>query len=117
MTADPYLPSSVAEVFAQVANRLREEPWRAGGRHTRYQILVQDGPEQGAWAIVLKGSGGGAGRGRIVDPPPDVTIAMSTADLLGLVSGQRSAVVLFLSGRLKVTGEVALATKLGEVLR
>lgn len=109
--------SSVAEVFAQVNQRLREEPWRAGGRHTRYQIVVQDGPEQGLWAIVLKGAGGGAGRGRIVDPPPDVTIAMRQDDLLGLVTGQKSAVVLFLSGRLKVTGEVALATKLGEILR
>ena len=45
-------------------------------------------------------------------PSPDVTIRMKGADFLGLVNGKLNPVAAFMTGRIRVEGDMALAMRL-----
>lgn len=45
-------------------------------------------------------------------PAPDVTVAMRDDDLVALFRGELSPMVAFMTGRLRITGDVGLAQRL-----
>ncbi|KAK7393886.1 hypothetical protein QQZ08_008624 [Neonectria magnoliae] len=67
-----------------------------------------------SWHIDLKESGQVAtGTGE----KPNVTLSLSDEDFGKLVTGKANAQRLFMSGKLKVTGDVMKATKLDPILK
>ena len=50
------------------------------------------------------------------DEPADVTLTASAEVFQGLLSGDTSATVAFMTGKLKIDGSMGLAMKLGQVL-
>ncbi|KAI1418538.1 sterol-binding-like protein [Hypoxylon sp. FL1857] len=70
--------------------------------------------ETESWHIDLKEKGTvGTGTGA----KPTVTLSLSDEDFSKLVSGQANAQRLFMSGKLKIKGDVMKATKLEPVLK
>ncbi|KAI5462487.1 SCP2 sterol-binding domain-containing protein [Mariannaea sp. PMI_226] len=70
--------------------------------------------ETDSWHIDLKDTGKvGKGLGQ----KPNVTMTLSDEDFSSLVAGKANAQRLFMSGKLKVSGDVMKATKLDPILK
>ncbi|KAL2148749.1 hypothetical protein VTH82DRAFT_1896 [Thermothelomyces myriococcoides] len=70
--------------------------------------------ETESWHIDLKNKGAvGKGPG----DKPNVTLSLSDADFGALVAGKANAQRLFMSGKLKIKGDVMKATKLDPILK
>ncbi|KAK9782542.1 putative SCP2 sterol-binding domain-containing protein [Seiridium cardinale] len=70
--------------------------------------------ETESWHIDLKESGS-VGKG--LGSKPTVTLSLSDEDFGKLVAGQANAQRLFMSGKLKVKGDVMKATKMEPILK
>ncbi|KAK3309005.1 SCP2 sterol-binding domain-containing protein [Achaetomium macrosporum] len=70
--------------------------------------------ETESWHIDLKNKGA-VGKG--LGEKPTVTLSLSDADFGALVAGKANAQRLFMSGKLKIKGDVMKATKLDPILK
>lgn len=70
--------------------------------------------ETESWHVDLKNSGR-VGKG--LGEKPNVTLSLADADFTNLITGKANAQRLFMSGKLKVKGDVMKATKLEPVLK
>ncbi|KAH7080168.1 SCP2 sterol-binding domain-containing protein [Paraphoma chrysanthemicola] len=111
-------PSSAA--FDEIARSLsndadRKDAIKKGGAIFSF-TLKNDGKED-SWYIDLKESGtvgkGAAPEGK----KAAVTLVLSDKDFGSLVAGKANAQKLFMSGKLKVKGDVMKATKLDPILK
>ncbi|MEV1247094.1 SCP2 sterol-binding domain-containing protein [Nonomuraea sp. NPDC050022] len=65
------------------------------------------------WTIVVRGP-----RARAFPGParaPSITLTLPAADLLRIVAGTANPAALLMSGRLQITGDVTLASRVGEM--
>ncbi|NXR16901.1 HSDL2 protein, partial [Cinclus mexicanus] len=69
----------------------------------------------GTWYIDLKTKGGSTGFGK---PPvtADVIMSMSSADFVKMFKGKLKPTLAFMSGKLRIKGNMALAIKLEKML-
>jgi putative sterol carrier protein len=72
------------------------------------------GDDGGEWSISIEDGKGSVTDGAIEDP--QCTVTMAAADFVGIVKGSANAQMLFMSGKLKVAGNMGLALKLQKVL-
>ncbi|XP_053158600.1 hydroxysteroid dehydrogenase-like protein 2 [Hemicordylus capensis] len=79
-----------------------------------YQFELS-GEEGGTWYIDLKNKGGSAGSG---EPPGkvDVIMRMSSSDFVKMFSGKLKPTMAFMSGKLNIKGDMALAIKLEKLM-
>ncbi|RKU46672.1 hypothetical protein DL546_008377 [Coniochaeta pulveracea] len=70
--------------------------------------------ETESWHIDLKNTGT-VGKG--LGEKPTVTLSLSDADFGNLVSGKANAQRMFMSGKLKIKGDMMKATKLDPILK
>ena len=56
------------------------------------------------------------GCAQLVDRPADCTIGISLANLEKMIAGKLNPVTAFATGRLKVSGDMSVALKLGKLL-
>ncbi|GLO58330.1 hypothetical protein PPUJ20066_43660 [Pseudomonas putida] len=70
------------------------------------------GPDRAFWSEVRDTSRTGAGR----HSTPDVTIEVAERDFLGIMGGTANVEELFASARLKITGNMGLATLLPQII-
>lgn len=104
---------SIKEIVEGIRTRAAANPGKTAGIHAVYQFH-------------LSGDGGGSFYAAIQDgaadvtegdhPSPQVTVTISAADFHSLVTGQLNPVSAFMSGRLKVSGDMGLAMKLQQFL-
>jgi len=66
-----------------------------------YNVLIKDGK-----ATIAEGE----------TPSPSCTVSISEDDFIDMLTGKQSGQMAFLTGRLKVTGDVGLAFKLGSFI-
>ena len=103
---------TVKETFDKMASRFRSE--RAGATNAVIQYEVS-GEGGGAWHAVIKDGTCTVNEG--VAPSPNLTIQIVAQDWLDMVSGKQAAQMLFMSGKLKVKGDMGLAMKLGSMFQ
>jgi putative sterol carrier protein len=72
------------------------------------------GPDGGTWILDMKEGTAGV---RQADEAGQCTIAISDADFVSMISGKLNPQMAFMSGKLKVKGDMGLAMKLGQVLQ
>lgn len=106
--------TSCADVFHnQIADRLQSKPEVAQQINSSYQFdLTGDGG--GQWAVDLT-----EGSGKVVDGTienPGVTVTMKAGDFLDLVAGKLNGQMAFMTGKLKIKGDMSLALKLQQLL-
>jgi len=101
---------TVKETFEAMAGRFRAD--KAAGTSATIQYDVS-GDGGGTWHAVIKDGtctvSAGAGTN------PNLTLQVSGPDWLDMVSGKQSGQMLFMSGKLKVKGDMGLAMKLGSL--
>ena len=72
------------------------------------------GPNGGTWIVNLKEGTAGV---RQADEQGQCTIAISDSDFVSMLEGKLNPQMAFMSGKLKVKGDMGLAMKLGQVLQ
>jgi putative sterol carrier protein len=101
---------TVKETFDAMASRFRPE--KAAGVNATIQYDIAGAGEQGgAWHAVIKDGACTVNPGTA--PSPTLTISMSGQDWLDMVGGKLSGQMAFMSGKLKLKGDMGLAMKIG----
>ncbi|KFR06393.1 Hydroxysteroid dehydrogenase-like 2, partial [Nipponia nippon] len=104
--------SPVAETFRVIQGAMTEEYVRSTQGVFQFEL---SGDEGGTWYIDLKTQGGSAGFGK---PPvaADVVMSMSSADFVKMFTGKLKPTLAFMSGKLRIKGNMTLAIKLEKML-
>ncbi|NWR97313.1 HSDL2 protein, partial [Motacilla alba] len=102
----------VAETFRVIQGAVTEEYVRSTQGVFEFELSGDGG---GTWYIDLKTKGGSAGFGK---PPvtADVVMSMSSADFVKMFTGKLKPTLAFMTGRLRIKGNMALAIKLEKML-
>jgi putative sterol carrier protein len=101
---------TVKEVFDQMPTRFRSEKAAGTSAVIQYDIT---GPGGGTWHTVIKDGACTVKEGPA--PTPTLTLSASAQDWLDMTSGKQTGQMLFMSGKLKLKGDMALAMKLGSL--
>ncbi len=103
-----------ASIFTlRIADRLANQPDKVKGLTAIYQFNIT-GDNGGNWAIRLNGEGGAVVEGSV--DSPGVTITMKDDDFVAMIKGTLNPNIAFMSGRLKVAGDIGLALRLQQVI-
>ncbi|XP_077107299.1 hydroxysteroid dehydrogenase-like protein 2 [Ranitomeya variabilis] len=102
------LKSPVEETFSVIEKSINEETVKSV--QGVYQFVLA-GSEEGTWYMDLKNDNGGVGKG---DPPikADVVMSMDSEDFVKMFTGKLKPTMAFMSGQLKIKGNMGLAMKL-----
>lgn len=101
---------TIKEVFDQMGGRFRPDKATGTNAVIQYDISGEGG---GTWHAVIKD-----GACTVQEGPgtnPTLTLSMAAPDWLDMVSGKQSGQMLFMSGKLKLKGDMGLAMKLGSM--
>ncbi|NWH59628.1 HSDL2 protein, partial [Geococcyx californianus] len=104
--------SPVAETFRVIQGAMSEEYVRTTQGVFQFEL---SGDEGGTWYIDLKTKGGSAGFGK-PSVTADVVMSMSSADFVKMFTGKLKPTLAFMSGKLRIKGNMALAIKLEKML-
>lgn len=102
--------ASVKGFFEELPGKLNAKPSALSGLDCVYQFLVGDY----SCSVTLKDGKASVADG--VAPSPNCTVTMAEGDFLDLTAGKLNGQVAFLTGKLKVAGDMGLALKLGSFL-
>ncbi len=106
--------ASVKEVFERhMPERLRRKPDVLEKINAVYQFDIS-GPSGGRWALDCTQPGGKITPGQA--EAPKCTVACRDADFLDIVNGKLNAQMAFMSGKLRIQGDMGLAMKLQQIL-
>jgi putative sterol carrier protein len=103
-------PVVLGEIFGRMAEHFRPEKARGLDAVVHFKVLDRPGGGYDHYEIVL--SDGACTLSERPAAPPTVTIRIKPVDFLKLVTSNASGPVLFLRGRLKLDGDVMLASRL-----
>ncbi len=105
---------SVKDVFERhMPERLRSKPDVVSKIAAVYQFNIS-GPGGGQWAVDCTRPGGAISAGQA--NAARCTVSCSDTDFLNIVNGKLNAQMAFMSGKLKIQGDMGLAMKLQQIL-
>ena len=103
---------TVKETFDQMASRFKAANAAGVNKTIQYEIGGDGG---GTWHAVIKDGA------CTVQPGPaaaaDLTVTMAGQDWLDMVGGKLNGQMAFMSGKLKLKGDMGLAMKLGSLFQ
>ncbi|NXC49755.1 HSDL2 protein, partial [Penelope pileata] len=106
-------PSSpIAETFRVIQGGINKEMVKSTQGVFQFEL---SGDEGGTWYIDLKNNGGSAGVGK-APVAADVVMSMSSDDFVKMFTGKLKPTMAFMSGKLRIKGNMALAIKLEKML-
>ena len=103
---------TVSETFDAMAARFKAD--KAAGTNATIQYDIS-GDGGGTWNAVIKDGACTVSDG--AGASPNLTLQMAAPDWLDMLSGKQSGQMLFMSGKLKVKGDMGLAMKLGSMFQ
>jgi putative sterol carrier protein len=104
--------ATVKETFEAMPGRFRSD--KAAGVNAVIQYDIA-GDQGGTWHAVIKDGACSVQSGPA--PSPNLTLNMSAQDWLDMIAGKLSGQMAFMSGKLKVKGDMGLAMKLGSIFQ
>ena len=100
-------PTSCKEAFDQMPNVFNKEA--AKGLDAVYQFDLS-GDGGGKWYVTIKNETCDVKEGSHASP--NITISMASQDYLDMVSGKANGQMLFMSGKLRIAGDLGLALRM-----
>jgi putative sterol carrier protein len=105
---------SVKDVFEKhMPEKLKAKPDLTTKINAVYQFNIS-GPGGGQWQVDCTKPGGAISAGTA--PAAKCTVLATDADFLAIVNGKMNAQMAFMSGKLKIQGDMGLAMKLQQIL-
>ncbi len=101
---------TVPETFELMPSKFRSEKSAGTTATIQYDVSGEGG---GTWHAVIKDGTCTVSPGPA--PSPTLTLSVSSQDWLDMASGKQSGQMLFMSGKLKLKGDMGLAMKLGSM--
>jgi putative sterol carrier protein len=106
--------TSVKDVFERhIPAKFQAKPDVVSKINAVYQFNIS-GPGGGSWSVDCTQPGGKVQAGAA--PSPRCTVAAVDQDFLAIVNGKLNAQMAFMSGKLKIQGDMGLALKLQQIL-
>ncbi len=102
--------SQIAEFFNQVTSKV--DPAKVKGMNVTYQFVIT-GDGGGEWAVTISDGQISVTEGKA--EKANITLTISANDFLDLVAGKLNGQTAFLTGKLKIQGDMTLALKLQSV--
>lgn len=102
--------SQVSDFFAMVPERVNKD--KITGMNCVYQFNIE-GENGGKWAV--KVADGDATVTEGASESPSITLTMTDENFVNLVTGKLNGQTAFLTGKLKIQGDMTLAMKLASV--
>ncbi|CAL1276878.1 unnamed protein product [Larinioides sclopetarius] len=110
------LPMKSDFVFEAFAERLHEEPELAKKIKVVYHWnVLQSGKKGSEWTVDLKSGSGSIYRGPPKSGRADVTLTMEDEDVILMMLGKLNPQRAFMTGRLKIKGNIMLTQKLNQL--
>lgn len=103
---------SVASVFAKIEKFITPEVIAKTGATYQFDL---SGDQAETWFLDLKNAPGKAGQGK-PDFVPDATLTMNSENFFKMFSGELKPAAAFMSGKLKIRGDMAKALKMEKLL-
>lgn len=100
--------TSVSEIINTLNSRFDADA--ADDLNATFQFNIEDGDD---YFIAVKDGACEVGQGENDDA--DVTLIMNTETFAGIATGETDGMQAFMSGQLRVEGDMMLATKIGEI--
>jgi putative sterol carrier protein len=104
--------TSVKQVFEGMPQALRAD--RAEDEDLVFQFHLS-GEEAGDWIVAVQGGACTVSQG--VHESPTVALSMKDADWIAMATGDLSGPKAFMTGKLKLKGDMFAAQKLGQLFR
>ncbi len=105
---------SVKDVFERhMPDRLQNKPDVVSKINAVYQFNIS-GPGGGQWSVDCTRPGGAVSAGQAT--AARCTVNCTDADFLSIVNGKLNPQMAFMSGKLKIQGDMGLAMKLQQIL-
>ncbi|XP_069779233.1 hydroxysteroid dehydrogenase-like protein 2 isoform X3 [Narcine bancroftii] len=102
----------VAKTFKAIEGALSADVVKSTGGVYQFEL---SGDQPGTWYIDLKNENGCSGQGKFPGKV-DVEMSMSSGDFVKMFSGKMKPTLAFMSGKLKIKGDMALAIKLERLM-
>lgn len=103
---------TVEETFKVIKESLTDDIVKTTQAVYQFELSGEDG---GMWFLDLKSKGGNVGPGEPSDEA-DVVMSMTSEDFIKMFSGKLKPTIAFMSGKLKIKGNMALAIKLEKLM-
>lgn len=100
-------PTSCKQAFEMMPSRFKKEA--AKGLNAVYQFDLA-GEGGGKWHVIINNEQCEVKEG--ADASPNITISMSAQDYLDMVTGKLNGQVAFMSGKLRISGDMGLALRM-----
>jgi putative sterol carrier protein len=104
--------ATTAEIFENIGKKATANPAGLAGLAANFQFDLS-GEDGGTWHANVAGGKIEVGEGPTT---ANVTIIMSAADFKGMVAGTLNATAAFMTGKLKIKGDMSLAMRLQSIL-
>ena len=104
--------SNVKEVFDKVPQAFHADAAKGLDAVFQFDITGEGG---GNWSVAVKSGGVQVQEGKAA--APTVTLTMSSDTWLGMVNKQINGIQAFMSGKLKVSGDMLLAQRIPDLFR
>jgi putative sterol carrier protein len=101
---------TVKESFDAMPSRFRSDKAAGTSAVIQYDVSGEGG---GTWNAVIKDGTCTLNQGPATNP--NLTLQVAAQDWLDMLSGKQSGQMLFMSGKLKIKGDMGLAMKLGSM--
>ncbi len=106
--------ATVKDVFERhMPQRLQSKPDVVSKINAVYQFNIS-GPDGGQWAVDCTKPGGAISSGAAATAK--CTVNCTDADFLNIVNGKLNPQMAFMSGKLRIQGDMGLAMKLQQIL-
>ncbi len=106
--------ATVKDVFERhMPQRLQSKPDVVSKINAVYQFNIS-GPDGGQWSVDCTKPGGAISSGAATTAK--CTVNCTDADFLNIVNGKLNPQMAFMSGKLKIQGDMGLAMKLQQIL-
>jgi len=102
--------SEVAAFFDQVPDKVNKE--KIQGMNCIYQFDIT-GDDGGTWNIAIANGNAAVASGAAENP--SITITMESSNFINLLQGKLNGQMAFMTGKLKIKGDMALALKLQSI--